>query len=327
MSRTPLEVTVPDLSGHLAVVTGANSGLGLGLTKALARAGAEVIMAIRNKDKGRQAISEILAENPSATVSIRQLDLSSLASIATLGQQLKDEARPINILVNNAGIMTPPSRDITADGFELQFGSNYLGHFALTGHLLPLLRAAGHSRVMTMSSATNHNGKLDFDDLQGEHRYNTNRAYGTSKLANLMFARELERRSREAGWGILSNAAHPGATRTNLQVTGPTHNGESTLAYRVMRLSMGFDWMWQDISQGILPALYGATSPGATGAAYYGPSGFLELTGNAVALARVPKRANNETDAQRLWSVSEELTDVRFPHASQGGVHNLQTHG
>lgn len=313
MSRTPLEVVVPNLTGKLAVVTGANSGLGFGITSALARAGAEVIMAIRNEQKGGRAIADITEKNPAAAVSMRQLDLSSQASIAALGEQLNNEGRPIDILVNNAGIMTPPSRDVTQDGFELQFGSNYLGHFALTGHLVPLLRAADGSRVTTMSSATNHFGRLVFDDLQSERRYNPNRAYGTSKLGNLMFARELDRRSNEAGWGILSNAAHPGGTRTNLQVTGPTYKGESTLAYHAMRLSMGFDWMWQDISQGILPALYAATSPDAEGGMYYGPSGYLELTGPSAALARVPKRATDEADAQRLWAVSEELTGVRFP--------------
>ncbi|ALR12564.1 short-chain dehydrogenase [Mycobacteroides saopaulense] len=314
MPRTPQgNVIVPDLTGKLAVVTGANSGLGLGLTKALAQAGAEVILAVRNPEKGQRAIAEIKDENPSATVSMRHLDLSSLASIAALGDQLNDEARPVDILINNAGIMTPPSRDVTDDGFELQFGSNHLGHFALTGHLLPLLRSAGTSRVVTMSSGTNQFGRLDFDDLQSEHRYNTNRAYGTSKLANLMFARELDRRSSEGRWGILSNAAHPGATRTNLQITGPTHNGESTFAYHAMRLSMGFNWMWQNVDQGILPALFAATSTGAQGGTYYGPSGFLELTGDTAALARVPKRAKNEADARRLWDASEELTGVRFP--------------
>ena len=306
------DLNVPDLHGRLAVVTGANSGLGFGLTGRLARAGAEVILAVRNENKGSEAIARIRRQTPEATLSIRHLDLASLSSIAGFGEELTKDGRPIDILINNAGIMMPPERDETEDGFELQFGTNHLGHFALTAHLLPLLRAATTGRVVSLSSLIARTGSVDFDDLQG-FRYRPHRAYGLSKLATLMFARELNRRSIVGGWGIRSVAAHPGATVTNLQITGPTHNGASARVFlAVNEATHRIGWMWQQIDQGILPALYAATSPAAAGGGYYGPGGFGELTG-APAPAKLPPRSLNETDARRLWSVSEELTGVTFP--------------
>ena len=221
MARSDLAVTVPDLSGKLAVVTGANSGLGLGLATRLSAAGADVIMAIRNRAKGEAAIEQIRAKVPDAKLTIKQLDLSSLDSVAALGEELTAEGRPIDILINNAGIMQPPERDTTADGFELQFGGNHLGHFALTGRLLPLLRAAENARVTSLSSLAARMGGINFEDLQWEKRYNPTRAYSQSKTGNLMFALELDRRSRQAGWGIVSNAAHPGFAKTNLQLERP----------------------------------------------------------------------------------------------------------
>src|ERR1700743_1981926 len=219
-----LVATVPDLSGKLVVVTGANSGLGFGLSRRLSAAGADVIMAIRNRAKGEAAIDEIRKTVPDAKLSIKSLDLSSLSSVAALGEELNGDGRPIDILINNAGVMTPPERDATADGFELQFGSNHLGHFALTAHVLPLLRAAKGARVVSLSSlAARQSGRIHFDDLQFEKSYSAMQAYGQSKLAVLMFARELDRRSRAAGWGIVSTAAHPGLTTTNLQISGPSH--------------------------------------------------------------------------------------------------------
>ena len=238
MARSDLTVTVPDLSGRLAVVTGSNSGLGLGLATRLAAAGADVIMAIRNRAKGEAAIEQIRATVPNAKLTIKQLDLSSLASVKALGEELNAEGRPIDILINNAGIMQPPNRETTADGFELQFGGNHLGHFALTGHLLPLLRAASNPRVTSLSSLAARMGGINFDDLQWEKRYNPTRAYSQSKSANLMFALELDRRSRRAGWGIVSNAAHPGFTKTNLQLSGPSQGKDSpTLLERFYRVS------------------------------------------------------------------------------------------
>src|SRR5262245_45747738 len=247
MALNARSVTVPDLSGQLAVVTGSNSGLGLGLATRLSAAGADVIMAIRNRAKGEAAAEQIRATVPSAKLTIKSLDLSSLASVKALGEELNAEGRPIDILINNAGVMQPPDRETTADGFELQFGSNHLGHFALTGHLLPLLRAGG-ARVTSLSSSAARVGGINFDDLQWEKRYSPTRAYAQSKSANLMFAIELDRRSTQAGWGIMSNAAHPGFTKTNLQASGPSHGKDSpTLLSRFYGASRQLAaFIWQE---------------------------------------------------------------------------------
>jgi NAD(P)-dependent dehydrogenase (short-subunit alcohol dehydrogenase family) len=310
-----LVATVPDLTGKLAIVTGANSGLGFGLARRLAAADADVVMAIRNRAKGEAAIEKIRATVPDAKLTIKTLDLSSLAAVAALGEQLNAEGRPIDILINNAGVMTPPERDTTADGFELQFGSNHLGHFALTGHLLPLLRAAKDARVVSLSSLAARTGRMHFDDPQFEKSYAPMSAYGQSKVAVLMFARELDRRSREAGWGILSNAAHPGLTKTNLQISGPSHGREEpALMQRLYTASWRWaPFLWQEIDDGILPALYAAATPHAQGGAFYGPRGFYEAAGGGVAVAKVSKAASNDADSRRLWELSEQLTGVSYP--------------
>jgi NAD(P)-dependent dehydrogenase (short-subunit alcohol dehydrogenase family) len=311
-----LVATVPDLSGKLAVVTGANSGLGFGLARRLSAAGADVVMAIRNRAKGEAAIDEIRTTVPGAKLTIKSLDLSSLAAVAALGEQLNTEGRPVDILINNAGVMTPPERASTADGFELQFGSNHLGHFALTAHLLPLLRAANGARVVSLSSlAARQSGKIHFEDPQFEKSYAAMAAYGQSKLAVLMFALELDRRRRAAGWGIVSNAAHPGLTKTNLQIAGPSHGREKpALMERLYKASWRFTpFLWQEIDEGILPALYAAAAPHAEGGAFYGPRGLFEAAGGGVALAKVPQRARNEDDCRRLWELSVQLTGVSYP--------------
>src|SRR5215207_5890666 len=213
MASNELTVTVPDLSGKLAVVTGSNSGLGLGLTARLSAAGADVIMAIRNRAKGESAVEQIRATVPTAKLTIKSLDLSSLASVRALGEELNAEGRPIDILINNAGIMQPPQRETTEDGFELQFGGNHLGHFALTGSLLPLLRAADNPRVTSLSSLAARMGGINFDDLQWEKRYSPTAASAQSKPANLLFPLERDRRTRTGGWEILSTAAPPGLTK------------------------------------------------------------------------------------------------------------------
>src|ERR1700757_5162424 len=251
-----LVATVPDLTGKLAIITGANRVLGYGLSRRLSAAGADVVMAIRNRAKGEAAIDEIRSTVPDAKLTIKSLDLSSLAAVAALGEQLNAEGRPLDILINNAGVMTPPERDTTADGFELQSGSNHLGHFALTAHLLPLLRAANGARVVSLSSlAARQRGKIHFDDPQFEKSYAAMSAYGQSKLAVLMFALELDRRSRAAGWGIVSNAAHPGLTKTNLQIAGPSHGREGpALMERFYKASWRLTpFLWQGIYEGILP--------------------------------------------------------------------------
>jgi NAD(P)-dependent dehydrogenase (short-subunit alcohol dehydrogenase family) len=311
-----LVATVPDLSGKLVVITGANSGLGFGLSRRLSAAGADVIMAIRNRAKGEAAIDEIRQAVPDAKLTIKSLDLSSLASVAALGEELNGDGRPIDILINNAGVMTPPDRDATADGFELQFGSNHLGHFALTGRVLPLLRAANGARVVSLSSlAARQSGKIHFDDPQFEKSYAAMAAYGQSKLAVLMFALELDRRSRAGGWGIVSNAAHPGLTKTNLQISGPSHGREKpALMQRLYQASWRFTpFLWQEIDAGILPAVYAAATPHAEGGAFYGPRGFYEAAGGGVAPAKIPAPARNEDDCRRLWELSEQLTGVNYP--------------
>jgi NAD(P)-dependent dehydrogenase (short-subunit alcohol dehydrogenase family) len=313
MNRTPSDIAVPDLSGRLAIITGANSGLGFALTSRLAAAGAEVVLAVRNWGKGEEAIARIRAETPTARLRMLPLDLSSLGNIATFAAIFAAEARPLDLLINNAGVMMPPKRGTTEDGFELQFGSNYLGHFALTAHLLPQLRAAESARVVSLSSILARVGKFDWDELQAEKRYSPQRSYGLSKLSMLVFAREFQRRSDAAGWGIRSLAAHPGSTLTNLQVTGPQSGGSTGGAMAAyLKLTSGIPWLWQQAPQGVLPTLHAATSMDAPGGSYYGPGGFAELTG-APTLATVPKRANSAADATRLWTVSEQLTGVMFP--------------
>jgi NAD(P)-dependent dehydrogenase (short-subunit alcohol dehydrogenase family) len=303
------DIELPDLSGRRAVVTGSNSGVGLGAATRLAGAGAEVVLAVRNQAKGDQAVAEIKAAHPGAAVSVDLLDLSSLDSVGAFTDRQLERDQPIDLLINNAGVMMPPSRFTTSDGFELQFGTNHLGHFALTGRLLPLLRKAKESRVVTLSSGAARIGRINFDDLQAERRYRAIPAYGQSKLANLLFMLELDRLSRKHDWGIVSTAAHPGATRTNLQSSGPRMGtGRDSVA---MWISNRLAPVWQEIPQGCLPTLWAATNPSATGGTYWGPDGFLEMRG-LPAPATFPRRALDEQAAARLWQVSEDLTKVRF---------------
>ena len=306
MTKISLVDRVPDLTGRLAIVTGANSGLGFELTGRLARAGAEVILAVRSLAKGTAAAERVRREIPEAALDIRILDLASLASIAAFAATVASDGRPLDILINNAGVMAPPKRMTTDDGFELQFGSNHLGPFALTGQLLAMLRAAEHPRVTSTSSLAARAGRINWDDLQSVERYVPFGAYGLSKLADLMFARELQHRSDAAGWGITSTAAHPGGTATNLQVSGP-RQGQALSGFSAWANSR----FLQPVSRGILPTLYAATSADATPGGYYGPNGFLEIRGVA-APAHVPRRARDAPDSARLWTVSEELTGIAF---------------
>jgi NAD(P)-dependent dehydrogenase (short-subunit alcohol dehydrogenase family) len=313
MVKPDLTLEVPELSGRFAVVTGANSGLGFGLTKNLAAAGADVVMAIRSKAKGDTAIAEIRRELPTAKLTIRHLDLSSLKSVTALGEELAAESRPIDILINNAGVMTPPQRQETQDGFELQFGTNHLGHFALTGHLLPLLRAAESARVVTVSSLAATQRNLDFADPNAQHGYKPMRCYGVAKLAQLMFAVELNRRSTLGGWGLMSNAAHPGLAKTNLLSGASYGRDKPTLQARFTQLTWRLlPFMWLEIDEGIKPTLYAAVSPDAEGGKYYGPRGFYETVGGGVTFAGVPRLARSEIDMKQLWQLSEQLTGVTY---------------
>jgi NAD(P)-dependent dehydrogenase (short-subunit alcohol dehydrogenase family) len=303
------DVSVPDLTGKLAVVTGGSDGLGRALAERLARAGAEVILPVRNAAKGAAAARQIRG-----TVSTRPLDLSSLDSVAALADGLTADGRPIHILVNNAGVMAPATRHVTADGLELQFETNYLGHFALVGRLLPLLRA-GRARVTTQSSIAARSGRIAFDDLQSSRNYSPMRSYGLSKLATMLFGLELDRRSRAFGWGLTSNVAHPGFTSTNLQSAGP-NMGRA----KPSPMDPIFKWMArrgflvQNVETGILPALYAAVSPAAEGGRFYGPDGFLHLTGSA-ADQKIYRSGRDADIAARLWDESARLADVQFATA------------
>ncbi|WCN82080.1 SDR family oxidoreductase [Micromonospora sp. LH3U1] len=307
-----LDLTVPDLTGKLAVVTGGSDGLGLGLATRLARAGAEVVLPVRNPAKGAAALDAVRAAAPGAVVSTRELDLASLDSVARLADSLLGEGRPIHLMINNAGVMTPPTRHATAQGFELQLGTNHLGHFALNARLLPLLRA-GRARVTTMSSSAARSGRLDWDDLQSTRRYAAIRAYNASKLATLHFGLELDRRSRAGDWGIVSNVAHPGTTMTNLYASGPNlGRSRPSLHHSVMTRLARWGILVHSVDAGLLPALYAATSPQAQGGRFYGPDGLGQFTGAPTELA-VYRPARSTGDAAQLWTVSEQLVGVEFP--------------
>jgi NAD(P)-dependent dehydrogenase (short-subunit alcohol dehydrogenase family) len=294
-----------DLHGKLAVVTGASDGVGLGLARRLARSGAEVILPVRNAAKGRAALDKI-----NGNASLRTLDLASLGSVAALADGLVAEGRPIDILVNNAAVMTPPTRFTTADGFELQFGTNYLGHFALVARILPLL-VAGRARITTQVSIGAKSGKMNWEDLQFERDYSPWGAYNQSKLAIMLFGLELDRRSRANGWGITSNVAHPGLTATNLQTAGPTMGGKSSPVGALFRQLSKIGWPVQTVEGGLRPALHAATEPAAEGGKFYGPRGLNHLTGAATEQKIYP-RARSSADAARLWDLSAQLAHVEF---------------
>jgi NAD(P)-dependent dehydrogenase (short-subunit alcohol dehydrogenase family) len=311
MTKT-IDITVPDLSGRRAVVTGASDGLGVGLAGRLAAAGAEVIMPVRNQRKGEAAIDRIRRSAPDATVSLRELDLSSLDSVAELGRTLTQEDRPIHLLINNAGVMTPPERQNTADGFELQFGSNHLGHVALVAHLLPLLRA-GQARVTSQVSVAAARGSINWDDLNWERSYDGMKAYRQSKIALGLFGLELDRRSRAAGWGISSNLAHPGVAPTNLLAARPeVGRAKDTLGVRVIRALSARGLLVGTVEGAALPAVYAATSPDAQPGRLYGPGGLGHL-GGAPAEQKLYPTLRGDEQADRIWRVSQELTEVPFP--------------
>lgn len=302
---TALEI--PSLKGRIAVVTG-TGGLGFEDALELARAGADVIVAGRNRQKGDEAVARIKSEVPAAIASFERLDLASLRSVEDFADRLVRSREKLDILINNAGVMVPPERQVTEDGFELQFGTNYLGHFALTAHLMPLLRKGSDPRVISLSSVAARDGQVDFADLQSEAAYVPMRAYGQSKIACLMFALELQRRSEASNWGISSLAAHPGVSRTDL-----LHNAPGRMS--MMGMARSALWfLFQPAAQGALPTLYAATASEAKPGAYYGPDRLRETRGYP-APARIPPQAADRAIAERLWEVSEGLAGVSFAAA------------
>ena len=298
---------LPDLTGKTIVITGANSGLGYESALALAGAGAHVVLACRDQEKGRAAERLIRAAHPRASTELVALDLASLADIRRAATALRDAHPRIDILLNNAGVMALPYRK-TTDGFEMQLGTNHLGHFALTGLLLEALLATPGARVVTVSSGAHRIGAIRFDDPQWQRGYRKWRAYGQSKLANLLFTYELQRRLDAAGAGMLSVAAHPGYAATNLQAAGPRMEG-SSLMERITDL--GNRLFAQSAAMGALPQLYAATAPGVRGGEYYGPESLGELWGSP---KRVESNARSRDTyaAARLWALSERLTGVTY---------------
>ncbi len=301
---------IPDQKGRTAIVTGANSGLGLVSARELARRGASVVLACRNAEKGAAALEAISRVAPRARLELAALDLGSLTSVQAFAEQFRSTHDGLDLLLNNAGVMAPP-RQVTAERFELQFGTNHLGHFALTGRLIGAMEGREDARVVTLSSNAHKMGRIDFDDLQSERRYNRWRAYGQSKLADLMCALELDRRLRAAGSTVKSLAAHPGYAATNLQAAAAP-----TLDRIVMVFTNAL--AAQSADRGALPSLYAATEPGLEGGIYVGPDGIGEFRG-------YPRRvspngaARDEQVAARLWEVSEELTGVRYELARPAG--------
>jgi NAD(P)-dependent dehydrogenase (short-subunit alcohol dehydrogenase family) len=289
-----------------AVVTGANGGLGREVTRALAARGTTVVMACRSVERGERAREDVLDDHPDADLGVRELDLGDLDSVASFAGSVREEVDALDVLVNNAGVMAIPRRE-TADGFERQFGVNHLGHFALTGRLLDRVLAAD-GRVVTVSSGAHAAGEMDFSDLHAERDYGKWRQYGRSKLANLLFAFELDRRLRAAGEDAVSVAAHPGWAATDLQYAGPRMEG-SRVKTAVMRVANAL--LGQSPERGAAPIVHAATAPDVAGGDYYGPDGLMEMRGDPTLVEAEPK-AYDEADARELWRVSADQTGVAF---------------
>lgn len=290
---------MPSQKERIFLVTGGNSGIGYECSRALAAAGAGVIIASRNAKRGQEAVDSIRQETPGANVRFEVLDLGDLTSVRALGKRLNETLPYLDGLINNAGVMEPPEPDKSKDGFELQFAVNYLGHFALTRELLPLLQKSSSPRVVTLGSIAASHGSIHFDDLQFEKEYQSFPAYAQSKLACVMFASELQKRSDAEGWGIQSFASHPGLSRTSLQ-------DHRTGIRRMVRA------LFQSAEQGAVPTLYAATAPEAKSGTYYGPTGLMEARG-PMGIAKVPASANDTEARTRLWTISEDLSSTSYP--------------
>jgi NAD(P)-dependent dehydrogenase (short-subunit alcohol dehydrogenase family) len=290
--------SIPDQTGRVVIITGANSGIGYETARALAKKGATVIMACRNQQKGEAAAKQIRNANPKGTVEVMQLDLGDLDSVRAFADEFKEQHDRLDLLINNAGIMHPPFGK-TTQGFETQFGVNHLGHFALTGLLLDLTMRTPQARIVTVSSGAHRFGRIDFDDLNAEKGYRANAAYGRSKLANLLFTYELQRKLEAAGSKAIAVAAHPGWTATNLQ----QHSGLIQFLNRFFA---------QTPEMGALPTLRAATAPDVQGADYYGPSKRMEMVGYPKRV-QSNDRSHDAAVAAKLWAVSEEMTGVAYP--------------
>jgi NAD(P)-dependent dehydrogenase (short-subunit alcohol dehydrogenase family) len=299
---------IPDQTGRTAVVTGANSGLGLETARELARKGARVVLACRNAEKGAAAAKDVESCAPGADVMLAALDLGSLDSVRAFADRFKSEHGGADLLINNAGVMAVASRQVTADGFEMQFGTNHLGHFALTALLIGAMRDRNDARVVNVSSGAHRMGRMNFDDLHGEQKYGRWAAYGQSKLSNLLFTFELDRRLRAAGSSIKSVAAHPGYSATHLQ-------SAAAPALDKFVMSIGNAVLAQSAEKGALPTLYAATAPDVQGGEYFGPDGFMEQRGYPKRVGTT-EHAKNEEDARKLWEVSEQLTGFKFDVAA-----------
>ena len=301
---------IPSQAGKTALITGANSGIGYQAALELARHGAHVLLGCRNEAKGRAALERLLREAPGASAEVVPLDMASLASVRAFAAAFIGRGIALDLLINNAGVMALPKRELTEDGFERQFGTNHLGHFALTGLLLPALLAAPAPRVVTVASLAHRTGKIDFDNLQRERGYEGWDAYNASKLANILFAKELDRRARAAHSRLLSLAVHPGVSTTSI-----FENGPGTMNLKAIMVKLLAPVMMQNDEAGALPTLYAATSPDAKGGEYIGPDGFGELKGAPVVVQPRPQ-ALDVAVGERLWTVSEELTGVHYPALS-----------
>jgi NAD(P)-dependent dehydrogenase (short-subunit alcohol dehydrogenase family) len=301
---------IPDQSGRTVLVTGGNSGLGYQTLLQLARKGARVLLAVRDRARGQAALQRLATEAPGSHAELAEIDLADLASVERFSTGFLASGQDLDVLVNNAGVMAIPHRETTAQGYERQFGTNHLGHFALTGRLLPALIKRPGSRVVTVSSNQHKRAKrVNFDDLQGERTYQPWPAYAQSKLANAMFVLELDRRLRAASLDVISVGAHPGYAHTNLQFTGPRSGGTGFMARGMGVATRVFG---QPASDGALPQLYAATAEGVHGGDYFGPDGPGEMRGHHPKLVQFSAAAHDEAAAARLWTVSEELTGVTF---------------
>ncbi|MFD9496808.1 SDR family oxidoreductase [Streptomyces sp. NBC_01281] len=308
MARRPIDVTLPDFTGKRVVLTGGSDGMGLVIATRLAAAGAELILPVRNPRKGEAALKAIRERAPEANVSLRSLDLSSLESAAALGETLRQEGDPIHLFIGNAGVMNPPERQTTVDGFELQFGTNHLGHAALIGHLLPLLRD-GEARVTLQLSIAANRGSVNWDDSNWERSYNSMGAYSQSKIAYGLFGLELDRRSRAGGWGITANLAHPGVAPTNLLAARPEIGRAAAVPARRVVTALSRLGVVGTVTSAGLPALMAATTPGDQGGRFFGPNGVGGLGGRP-AEQKLFSRLRSPGDARRMWDLTQQLTKV-----------------